>query len=139
MRLGQGTRLGILAEMPDNTPSASVSDLAAEGALAFLTEMSADLRGAAIIDSEGEVLAATGGDASDWAAPAAALLAAADAAEGEPVEQIHVAGESGEVFALRHADLVAIAVTDRFVLSSLMAFDMRAVMRRLADSSKKAP
>jgi predicted regulator of Ras-like GTPase activity (Roadblock/LC7/MglB family) len=137
MRYGQGTRLGILAEMPDNTPSASVSDLAAEGALAFLTEMSADLRGAAILGPDGSVLAASG-DPERWAAPAAALLAAADEADEEPVEQIHVASENGEVFALRHAGLVAIAVTDRFVLSSLMAFDMRAVMRRLADSAQQA-
>lgn len=123
--------------MPDSTPSGPVSDLAAEGALAFLTEMSADLRGAAILDSGGKVLAASG-DADRWAAPAAALLVAADEADEAPVEQIHVASEGGEVFALRHSGLVAIAVTDRFVLSSLMAFDMRAVLRRLADSAPKA-
>ncbi len=137
MRLSRGTQLGSLAEMPDSTPSPSVSPLAAQGALAFLTEMSADLRGAAILGPDGSVLAASG-DSGRWAAPAAALLRAADEADDEPVEQIHIAGQGGEVFALRHAGLVAIAVTDRFVLSSLMAFDMRAVMKRLADSPNGA-
>lgn len=117
--------------MPDGARAASESDLAAEGALAYLTEMSADLRGAAILDDGGAVLAASGED-ERWAGPATALLAAADEAEGEPVEQVHVASEAGEVFALRQGGFVAVAVTDRFVLSSLMAFDMRAVLRRLA-------
>lgn len=120
--------------MPDDTPAAPVSGPSAEGAIAFLTEMSADLRGAAILGSDGSVLAASG-DAERWASPAAALLEAADSANGSPVEQVHIATEGGEVFALRHAGLVAIAVTDRFVLSSLMAFDMRAVLRRLANSA----
>jgi len=122
--------------MPDSAPAASESDLAAAGALAYLMEMSADLRGAAILDQAGSVLAASGED-ERWAGPAAALLAAADEAE-EDVEQVHVAGERGEVFALRHAGFVAVAVTERFVLSSLMAFDMRCILRRLAKSKQGA-
>lgn len=123
--------------MSDSAAAASESDLAAEGALAYLAEMSADLRGAAILDETGTVLAASGKRES-WAEPAAALLAAADEAEGEGVEQVHVAGEGGEVFALRHRGFIAVAVTDRFVLSSLLAFDMRAVLRRLA-GAKQGP
>lgn len=122
--------------MADGPQVASVSDLAAEGALAYLTEMSADLRGAAILAADGAVLAATG-DAGSWVAPASALMAAADE-DGEPADQVHVATEGGEVFALRHDGLVAVAVTDRFVLSSLMAFDMRATLRRLAGTAASA-
>jgi predicted regulator of Ras-like GTPase activity (Roadblock/LC7/MglB family) len=104
---------------------------AAEAALAFLSEMSPDLRGAAILDSEGSVLAAAG-DSERWGEDAAALLEIADRAGGEPAEQVHVATEQGEVFALRQSGLAAIAVTDRFTLSSLMFFDMRATLRDLA-------
>jgi hypothetical protein len=103
---------------------------AAEAALAFLAEMSPDLRGAAILDSAGAVLAAAG-DPDRWKVDAAALLEAADAAGGEPAEQVHVATEQGEVFALRHGGLTAIAVTDRFALASLMFFDMRSTLRDL--------
>ncbi len=117
--------------MADSSPSAPVSDLAAEGALAYLTEMSADLRGAAILSEDGTVLAAAG-DPEGWGAPVRAILEAADGSGPDPVEQVHVATEGGEVFVLRQNGLVAVAVTDRFVLSSLMAFDMRAALRRLA-------
>jgi predicted regulator of Ras-like GTPase activity (Roadblock/LC7/MglB family) len=104
---------------------------AAEAALAFLGEMSLDLRGAAILDSGGAVLAATG-DHDRWAEDAAALLEVADRAGAEPAEQIHVATEQGEVFALRHAGFTAVAVTERFALASLTFFDMRSVLRDLA-------
>jgi len=110
---------------------------AAEAALAFLAEMSPDLRAAAILDSEGKVLAAEE-DPERWGEDAAALFAIADRAGAEPAEQVHVATEQGEVFALRHAGLTAVAVTDRFALSSLMFFDMRATLRDLATAGRRA-
>jgi predicted regulator of Ras-like GTPase activity (Roadblock/LC7/MglB family) len=109
---------------------------AAEAALAFLSEMSPDLRGAAILDSEGSVLAAAG-DSERWGEDAAALLGVADRAGGEPVEQVHVATEQGEVFALRQSGLAAVAVTERFALASLMFFDMRATLRDLANEGRR--
>jgi predicted regulator of Ras-like GTPase activity (Roadblock/LC7/MglB family) len=117
--------------MPDGETSEAVSGEAAAGALAYLTEMSPDLRGGAILDAEGAVLAA-GGRPERWRDDAVALLAAADGAGEEPVEQLHIGGEQGEVFAVRHAGLVALAVTDRFALASLLLFDMRAILRDLA-------
>jgi predicted regulator of Ras-like GTPase activity (Roadblock/LC7/MglB family) len=104
---------------------------AAEAALAYLTEMSPDLRGAAILAGDGAVLAASGRP-ERWREDAAALFDVADRAGSEPVEQAHIATEQGEVFALRHAGLAAVAVTDRFALASLMLFDMRSVLRDLA-------
>ena len=92
-------------------------------------ELSPEMRGGAILEDR-KVLAATG-EEPEWADPAAALLAAADQG-GETAEQVHVATEAGEVFALREGKLAAIAVTERFVLASLMAFDMRAALRDLA-------
>lgn len=117
--------------MPDAQANGAVSGDAAEAALAYLREMSPDLRGAAILDSGGAVLAATG-PADRWREDAATLFEAADRADGEAVEQVHVGTEQGEVFALRHAGLTAIAVTERFALASLTLFDMRALLRELA-------
>jgi predicted regulator of Ras-like GTPase activity (Roadblock/LC7/MglB family) len=116
--------------MPDAVTTETVPGDPAEAALAFLTEMSTDLRGAAIVAENGDVLAAAG-DPERWCEDAAALFAVADAG-GEPVEQIHVATEQGEVFALRQDGLAAVAVTERFALASLMFFDMRSTLRDLA-------
>jgi len=104
---------------------------AAAGALAYLTEMSADLRGAAILGPDGAVLAASG-HPDRWREDVAALFAVADEAGGEPVEQVHIGTEQGEVFALRHAGLAAVAVTERFALASLTFFDLRSLLRDLA-------
>lgn len=106
----------------------------AQAALAFLTEMSPDLRGAAILAAGGAVLAASG-EPSRWGEDVAALFGIADAAGGEAVEQVHVATEQGEVFALRHQGLAAVAVADRFALASLLFFDMRSTLRQLAKGS----
>jgi hypothetical protein len=102
----------------------------AERAVARLVEISQDLRGCAVLGARGESLASTG--EGDWRGPATALMEAADSAGGEPVDQVHVATEDGEVFGVRHGDLVMVAVADRFTLASLMAFDMRTLLRRLA-------
>jgi predicted regulator of Ras-like GTPase activity (Roadblock/LC7/MglB family) len=117
--------------MADAAATEVVPGDAAEAALAFLAEMSPDLRGGAILDAGGAVLAAAG-DPDRWREDAAALFEVADRAGGEPAEQVHVATEQGEVFALRHGGLAAVAVTERFALASLMFFDMRATLRDLA-------
>ncbi|MBK5220839.1 MAG: hypothetical protein JJE35_13835 [Thermoleophilia bacterium] len=117
--------------MPDAAAAEPITDGSAEAALAFLSEMSPDLRGAAILSDDGAVLAAAG-ESGRWREDAATLFAVADAAEGEAVEQVHVATEQGEVFALRHEGLAAIAVTERFALASLIFFDMRSTLRELA-------
>jgi predicted regulator of Ras-like GTPase activity (Roadblock/LC7/MglB family) len=124
--------VGIFTKMMDASAATAPDAESAEAALAFLTEMSPDLRGAAIFSPEGEVLAATGEEPERWAEDAAALFAAADAAEEVPVEQVHIATEQGEVFAIRNAGLAAITVTERFALASLMLFDMRSTLRQLA-------
>jgi len=117
--------------MPDAQASEAVSGDAAEGALAYLAEMSPDLRGAAILGPGGAVLAAS--DNPDrWREDVATLFEVADRAGGEPVEQIHLGTEQGEVFVLRHAGLAAVAVTERFALASLTFFDLRALLRDLA-------
>ncbi|HET9163541.1 MAG TPA: hypothetical protein VFN89_08890 [Solirubrobacterales bacterium] len=123
--------------MPDDGTAVEVSAEAAEGALAYLTEMSPDLRGAAILGPRGEVLAAAD-RFSRWEEDAATLFAVADRAGEEAVEQVHIGTEQGEVFALRHAGLAAVAVTERFALASLTFFDMRSVLRDLAGATPQA-
>jgi hypothetical protein len=115
--------------MPD--PTQTPGPDAAERALSALAEMTPDMRGGAILSAAGDVLASSG-ENGEWGEAATALLTAADAAGPQPVEHVHVATEEGEVFALRAAGLAAVAVTDRFVLASLMAFDMRAALRDLS-------
>jgi predicted regulator of Ras-like GTPase activity (Roadblock/LC7/MglB family) len=130
---------GIFADMPDAAATAPPSAESAAAALGFLAEMSPDLRGAAILGPDGGVLAATEGDRERWGEDAAALFAAADQAEGAPVEQVHIATEQGEVFAVRNAGLAAVAVTERFALASLMLFDMRSTLRQLATPNFGGP
>ncbi len=108
-----------------------MSGEAAAAALAYLTEMSPDLRGAAILTGDGTVLAASG-HPDRWREDAAELLAVADRAGEGPVERLHIATEQGEVFGVRYAGLFAVAVTERFALASLLHFDMRSVLRDLA-------
>ena len=115
----------------DAVPSTAVAPNA-ERALGYLREMSPDLRGAAILSVQGDVLAASG-DPEEWREAAAEFIKVADAAGDEPIEQAHVATEDGEVFAVRSGGLVAVAVTERFTLASLMLFDMRTVLRDLAN------
>jgi predicted regulator of Ras-like GTPase activity (Roadblock/LC7/MglB family) len=121
--------------MADAATTEAASGDAAEAALAFLGEMSPDLRGAAILDAAGTVLAAAG-DPERWQEDAAALFTVADRAADEPAEQLHVATEQGEVFALRHCGLAVVVVTERFALASLMFFDMRSTLRDLAKAGR---
>ena len=104
---------------------------AAEAAVGRLREMSADLRGCALIGPGGLVLAATG-EAHRWTPVAGELLSAADGAGDEPASHVHVATEDGEAFAVREGGYAMVAVSERFTLASLMIFDMRAVLRDLA-------
>ena len=100
-------------------------------AVAYLEEISPEMRGCAILTSDGEVLAASG-DTDRWRSTGRDLISAADAAGGELVAHAHVATGDGEVFCVREAGLVAVAVAERFALASLMLFDMRNALRELA-------
>lgn len=131
---GRGARPKPATVMPSPAAAPQISRDEAERGLAYLTEMTAGLRGGAILDGSGGVLAASG-ELEAWEQAARELLEAADAAGSEPAEHVHVATADGEVFALRQGDLLAVAVTDRFVLASLMVFDMRAVLRDLERSA----
>lgn len=122
--------LAIVAEMADRPPSGAPSVADAEVAIARLRAMSADLRGCAIVAPDGTLLA-SGADSEAWAKAATGVIAAADAAAGEPVTQAHVGTEDGEVFLVRDQGYVLVAATDRFALAGLMVFDIRGALRDL--------
>jgi hypothetical protein len=100
-------------------------------AVAYLEEISPEMRGCAILSEGGEVLAASG-DSDAWGGAGQELIAAADAAGGDPVTHAHIATGDGEAFCVREGGMVAVAVAERFTLASLMLFDMRIALRQLA-------
>ena len=116
-------------ETPKSGPTGPMA-AEAEFAAARFRSLSDEIRGCAILGPRG-VLAATG-DLEAWAAPAAEMLAAADAAAGGNSSHAHVATEEGEAYVVRLAGLAMVAVTDRFTLASLVLADMRATLRELA-------
>ena len=100
-------------------------------AVSYLEEISPQMRGCAIFSKAGKVLAASG-ESDRWGEAGRELVAAADAAGEKAVAHAHVATGDGEAFCVREGGLVAVAVTERFALSSLMFFDMRIALRELA-------
>jgi len=106
-------------------------------AVAYLEEISPQVRGCAILSEEGKVLAASG-NRKRWGEAGQDLMAAADAAGGEPAAHVHVATGDGEAFCVREGGLVAVAVAERFTLASLMLFDMRIALRELAQRAGSA-
>jgi hypothetical protein len=103
----------------------------AGGTVAYLQEISPEMRGCAILSPAGEVLAASG-NIERWGETGRELIAAADAAGGEPVAYAHVATGDGEAFCVREGGLAVVAVAERFTLASLMIFDMRNALRQLS-------
>ena len=101
-------------------------------AVAYLEEISPQMRGCAILAADGEPLAASDDNVERWGEAGRELIAAADAAGGEPVAHAHVATGDGEAFFVRGGGLSVVAVTERFTLASLMLFDMRTTLRELA-------
>ena len=116
------------------TPSVDAPSIPdAAGAVSYLEEVSPELRGCAILDEDGDVLAASG-DEDAWGEAGRELVSAADAAGGEPVAHAHIATGEGEAFCVREGGYVAVAVTERFTLSSLTIFDIRNALRRLGEA-----
>jgi hypothetical protein len=103
----------------------------AGGAVSYLEEISPEMMGCAILAEDGDVLAASG-NTEHWGEAGRAFVAAADAAGAEPVAHAHVATGDGEAFCVREGRLIAVAVTERFTLASLMVVDMRNTLRQLA-------
>lgn len=107
-----------------------------------LRAMNREVHAAALLDADGTVLAGSGDDQDAWAEPVAALLRAAEATEEagtQSLSEIHVAVSDGEVLAVRTCDRTMVAVSDRFALASLLAFDMRRLIVQLDAAVTSSP
>jgi hypothetical protein len=95
--------------------------------------MSADARAAVVLDADGELAGASGTPRGpELAELAAELVEAVDAAApaGSP-EQMEAQVEGGAVYLVRRPRWTLAAVARRSALSSLMFYDVRAVLLEL--------
>ncbi|HEX5895125.1 MAG TPA: hypothetical protein VFY47_02270 [Thermoleophilaceae bacterium] len=108
--------------------------LTPERAAERLCELSADVRAAVLLDAAGS-LAAASDDARELGELARRLFEEVDRAtrdwDTEPPEQLEVQVPGGAVFASRTPRWTLAAVAKRGALSSLMLYDLRALLREL--------
>jgi predicted regulator of Ras-like GTPase activity (Roadblock/LC7/MglB family) len=112
--------------------------LTPERAAERLRGLSADVRGAVLLDAAGSLAAASDDDvdhARELGELARRLFEEVDRAtrdwDTEPPEQVEVQTPGGTVFASRTPRWTLAAVTRRGALSSLMLYDLRAVLGEL--------
>ena len=108
------------------------------GGIAYLAELEPELRGAVIFDPDGASVESSVPAASGFAEAAATLLGELDAFADEPLDSCHIASEDAEVFVVREAGFTLVAVAARFVLASLMTYDIRMTLRDLARGAPHA-
>ena len=100
-----------------------------------LVELSSDTRAAVLLDGSGAPASANGpADPDELAEGARELLRAVDRAADEPPAELEAQVLGGSVFAVRGSDWTLVAVARRSALSSLMRYDMRAVLSGLEDA-----
>ena len=99
-----------------------------------LVETSADVRCAVLVDSAGNLVAASDEDrarARRLAELARELIEAADAVAPEPTEQIEARVEGGAVFAVRTPRHTLACVARRLALPAPVLYDLRQAMAEL--------
>jgi hypothetical protein len=103
-----------------------------ERALAYLRELSREVRTAILLDSQGRVAACMDEELADRLhRPAVELFARADAVADDPPSQVEVSSSAGAVFAAREDGWSLVVVAGRLALPSLMFYDMRTALRTL--------
>jgi hypothetical protein len=105
-------------------------------ALRYLLELSADIRGALLLDRDGELLATAGHfPTADLEGAAQRLAGAARAlspdGDGRTAIEVDVLSGGGVMFLVAEAELVMSCVTNRGVHPGLIFYDMHAVLRDL--------
>ena len=114
--------------------------VAAEKALAELTEVSSQIETAVVFDDAGKVLAASLDDerAKELVGTVRALVAVAEElAAGEKLAQVEVTTGTGTVFAVRGDNRTVAATTGRDVTAAVVMYDLRACVR--AAEPKRRP
>ena len=98
-------------------------------------EVARDARAVVVLDSGGELAGSSESDeerSRALAELAKELVEAVDAAApGEPPEQVEAQVDGGAVYMVRRPDWTLAAVARRQALSSLMFYDLRAVLSEL--------
>jgi predicted regulator of Ras-like GTPase activity (Roadblock/LC7/MglB family) len=97
-------------------------------AVGRLVDTSADVVAAVLVDAAGTLVEASEADAGrarELGELARELVERADAAGGEPVEQIEVQVGEGSVFAVRSPRHVLACVARRAALPALVLYDLR--------------
>lgn len=117
--------------------AASTPALTPDLALAYLGELSTDIRAAAVLDDGGTVAAQTGfdeGKADEVQELVAELFRNAQetAGGGAAPDQFEVSLPDGSVYAVRDRGWTLAVIAGRYALSSLMFYDLRMVVRDLA-------
>jgi predicted regulator of Ras-like GTPase activity (Roadblock/LC7/MglB family) len=111
-------------------------------ALADLTEISSQIRGAVLVDEAGGVMASTFDDgtaAEQFARAARELLdAAADVRQGgEALNQLEAATFEGSVFVVRDDGRLLAATTSPDPTVGLVFYDLKSCLRSLAETSEE--
>ena len=115
----------------------------AAGALADLTEISAQVEAAVVFDDDGTVLASTLGDGAPserLARAALDLLGTArerTAVGGRSLTQLEAALREGSVFVVRDQDRSIVATTSADPTSGLVFYDLKTCLRALAEAPAK--
>jgi len=109
----------------------------AQQALADLTEISSQIRAAAIATTDGHVLASQGGDGETLARAARDLLAAAEEVRPEgAVSQIEAATAAGSLFVVRDGDRLVAATTGPEPTVGLVFYDLKSTLRAVEPEEK---
>ena len=105
---------------------------------AYPAELEPELRGAAIFGSDGSLIECSVPAASGFVEAASTLIERLDHFATEPIDHCHIASDEAEVFLVREAGLTLVAVAARFVLASLMTYDIRMTLRDFASGGSRA-
>jgi hypothetical protein len=114
---------------------ADAKPLTPESAAQKAIELARDARVAVVLDGQGDLAGSSESDEESsrrLGELARELVSAADAAAGgDPPEQVEVQVDRGAVYLVRRPHWTLAAVTRRQALSSLMFYDLRAVLSEL--------
>jgi predicted regulator of Ras-like GTPase activity (Roadblock/LC7/MglB family) len=108
-------------------------------ALSDLTEISSQITSAAVVDEQGSVLGATGGDGDRLAGAGKRLLEEAERARpgGAAPVQFEVATHAGSVFLLREGERAIIATTAPEPTVGLVFYDLKSCLKAIDEKPKR--
>jgi hypothetical protein len=110
----------------------------AAGALAELTEISAQIEAAVIVDDKGDVLAASRGGGAALAEAGRSLLEhAARVGGGKEPTQIDASTAEGSVFVVHEGGRTIVATTPPESTVGLVFYDLKTCLRSIESSKKK--